>query len=69
MIAFDVPDMTCGHCVRAITEAVRAVAPAAQVQVDLASHRVQIGGEAPLPPAEALRAAIADAGYSPAPAN
>ena len=42
MLAFEVKDMTCGHCVDAITKAVEAADPGAQVQVDLAAHRVEI---------------------------
>ena len=42
MTSFDIPNMTCGHCVRSITEAVQAVDPAAQVQADLANHRVHV---------------------------
>jgi len=57
---FLVPDMTCGHCVKTITIAVQAVAPAAQVRTDLASHKVSIEGADP----EKARAAIEDAGYT-----
>ena len=42
MVTFEVNDMTCGHCVSVITKAVAFVDPGAEVQVDLASHRVQI---------------------------
>jgi len=35
MQLFDVVGMTCGHCVRAVTEAVQHVDPTATVQVDL----------------------------------
>ena len=42
MIAFQVNDMTCGHCVSTITKAVRAVDKGASVEVDLARHRVTI---------------------------
>ena len=56
---FVVPDMTCGHCVKTITGAVQAVAPAAQVKTDLASHRVTIEGA----DAARARAAIEEAGY------
>lgn len=35
MSTFSVPDMTCGHCVRSITEAIQAVAPQATVSTDL----------------------------------
>ncbi|HEY0295374.1 MAG TPA: heavy-metal-associated domain-containing protein [Bordetella sp.] len=56
---FLVPDMSCGHCVKTITAAVQAVAPAAQVKTDLASHRVVIDGV----DAAQARAAIEEAGY------
>ena len=59
MIAFEVSDMSCGHCVGAITQALKAADPQAQVQVDLASRSVRIEaaqvGEPQL--AEAIRAA------------
>lgn len=67
MIHFEVNDMTCGHCVRAITQAVQAADPGAQVQVDLATHRVQVQPVAA--DAAVLRAAIEEAGYTAAPAS
>ena len=67
MIAFEVQDMTCGHCVSAITKAVLAVDPAAQVKIDLAVHRVEIQPAAA--DSAAYRAAIADAGFTPAAVN
>ena len=67
MIAFEVKDMSCGHCASTITKAVAAVDGAARVRVDLASHRVEIE---PAGASEAqLRAAIEAAGYTPAPAG
>jgi copper chaperone len=42
MLAFEVKDMTCGHCVSAITRAVEVADPGARVQIDLAHHRVEI---------------------------
>lgn len=42
MLTFEVRDMTCGHCVSAITMAVEAADPGARVQIDLAAHLVQI---------------------------
>lgn len=66
MISFEVNDMSCGHCVRAITQAVQAADPGAQVQVDLATHRVQVQPVAA--DAAVLRAAIEEAGYTAAPA-
>ena len=65
MLAFRVDDMTCGHCASAITRAVRAVDAGAKVAVDLAAHRVSV--EPTEADAEELRAAIAEAGYTPVP--
>jgi len=65
MIAFEVKDMTCGHCVSAITKALKAVDAQARVQIDLATHRVQV--EAGAADAQELAEAIAEAGYSPTP--
>lgn len=62
-IEFHVPDMRCEHCVRAITHGVYHVTPDAQVWVDLAAHRVTVANTADT---EAVRQAIAAAGYSPA---
>jgi len=66
MIAFEVRDMTCGHCVSTVTQAVKEVDRAARVTIDLAAHRVEI--EPALAGADELRDAIAEAGYTPVPA-
>lgn len=63
MITFEVQDMSCGHCVSAITQAVKALDAQARVQIDLASRRVEI--EAATADAAALREAIAEAGFTP----
>jgi copper chaperone len=42
---FQVQGMSCGHCVRAVTEAVRQLDPQADVRVDLASGRVDVQSE------------------------
>lgn len=60
MLELTLPDMTCGHCVAAITRTVQQLDPAARVQTDLATHRVQIESSQP---AEALKAALAEEGY------
>ncbi len=65
MIAFDVKDMTCGHCVSTITKAVKAVDKDATVRIDLPSHRVRI--EPAAADAATLGAAIEEAGYTPVP--
>ena len=63
MVTFEVNDMTCGHCVGAITQAVAFVDPGARVQVDLASHRVQI--EPTASTVAVLGDAIKTAGFTP----
>jgi copper chaperone len=63
MIEFDIPAISCGHCARAVTEAVHEVDPRAQVQVDLARKRVQVDSAASR---ASLAAALAEAGYAPA---
>jgi copper chaperone len=63
MFEFKIPAISCGHCARAVTEAVHEVDPKAQVQVDLPAKRVQVHTDAPRP---ALVAALAEAGYAPA---
>jgi len=42
MRTLKVNGMTCGHCAGAVTQAIRAIDPAAAVQVDLPSGRVDI---------------------------
>lgn len=63
MIVFEVNDMTCGHCVSTITKALKAVDAAARVEIDLATHRVQI--EPTEADADELSDAIKEAGYTP----
>ena len=62
MIEFNVPAMSCGHCVGVVTQTVKQVDPAAQVQVDLASKQVKVesGGNA-----QAFAKALTEAGYPP----
>ncbi len=63
MIAFEVKDMSCGHCVGTINRAVNAADPDANVQIDLATHRVDI--EPGSGNMAQLSAAIRAAGYTP----
>jgi copper chaperone len=65
-ISFKVQDMSCGHCVRSITEAVLEVDPQAKVDIDLGAKRVQI--EPVDSNAQALGDAIREAGFTPVPA-
>ncbi len=63
MIAFEVKDMSCGHCVGVISDAVNAADPGAKIEIDLAIHRVNI--EPCSSDMARLSAAIQAAGYSP----
>jgi copper chaperone len=60
MYELQVENMSCGHCVAAVTKAVKAVDGNAQVDVDLAAKGVKVQSGAPL---DAVKAAIAEAGY------
>lgn len=59
---YTVVGMTCGHCVRAVTEELGAVPGVAEVDVDLASGHVTLTGDEPPPRADVAAAVIA-AGY------
>lgn len=61
-VVFTVEDMSCGHCVGAITKAVEGAIPGARVACDLPTHRVTVTGAAD---ARAVEKIIADAGYTP----
>lgn len=61
-VEFIVSDMTCGHCVQSITEAVQACEPGAGVVAVTATHRVTVE---PVQNPAAIEAAIRGAGYSP----
>jgi len=63
MIELTLPTMTCGHCVKTVTETVHRVDAGARVAIDLPSHKVQI--ESPQP-AQAFASALAEEGYAPA---
>ncbi|WP_371685969.1 heavy-metal-associated domain-containing protein [Nitratireductor sp. OM-1] len=45
MVTLNVPDMTCGHCAKAVTEAVKSVDSNAAVNVDLETKTVQIDSQ------------------------
>ncbi len=65
MIAYQVDDMTCDHCVATITQAVQAVDAHAGVTIDLARKLVMV--EPDQAGAQQLTQAITDAGFTPAP--
>ena len=61
MQVFSVEGMTCGHCVRAVTQAVQNQDPAADVKVDLAAKQVSV--QSRLSP-EAIADLIREEGYT-----
>lgn len=63
MISFEVKDMTCGHCVSTITQALKAADRDAKVRIDLGQQLVQI--EPGDLGANELAEAIREAGYTP----
>ncbi|HTK01072.1 MAG TPA: heavy-metal-associated domain-containing protein [Bordetella sp.] len=62
VLQYQVPDMSCDHCVQAITRAVTGAVTGATVQVDLLNHRVTVTGTDDKPRVEG---AIRGAGYTP----
>ena len=58
-----VEGMTCGHCVKAVTEEVAAIPGVTEVDVDLDSGRVTVVADAD-PTTEAVAAAVDEAGYT-----
>ena len=64
MLTFQVDDMTCGHCVRAIKDAVRTLDAGAAIDVDLGRKLVRVQSDTL--DAQAVREALVQAGYTPA---
>jgi copper chaperone len=63
MYRFTLPDMSCGHCVAAITEALKTADAQAGVQIDRDAKTADVDSTLPR---ETLAAALAEAGYPPA---
>ena len=63
---YTVTGMTCGHCVRSVTEEVGRIEGVTKVDVDLASGRVTVESEGPVDDT-AFAAAVDEAGYEVAP--
>ncbi len=58
---FSVAGMTCGHCEKAVTRAVKLADPLAEVTIDRSSGKVEVTSKQPR---ELLAKAIADEGYA-----
>ncbi|ARD10317.1 MULTISPECIES: heavy-metal-associated domain-containing protein [Pseudomonas] len=65
MQLFNVQGMTCGHCVRAVTQAIKNDDPGADVQIELASKQVKV--QSSLSPEQIVRL-ISEEGYQAQPA-
>ena len=62
MHSFSLPDMSCGHCVAAITEALKAADAQARVEIDREARTAQVDSALPR---ETLAAVLTEAGYPP----
>lgn len=62
MVELKVDNMTCGHCVSAVTKILKSLDPQATVDVDLGTKRVRVETPQPI---EALRQALDQGGYPP----
>jgi copper chaperone len=60
MYVLKVEGMTCGHCVSAVTRAVKDVDASAKIDVDLAQQKVEVLSSESL---DEIMAAVAEAGY------
>lgn len=58
--SFTVTGMTCGHCEKAVTQAIRSLDPRAQIRIDRAQNLVEIETDQPR---ALLATAIAAEGY------
>lgn len=59
---FIVPNMTCGHCVKVITDAIHKVSPNARISADPATHWLTVENAED---GQSTMMAIQGAGYSP----
>lgn len=58
---FTVQGMTCGHCERAVTTAIKLLDPAAEVRIDRPQNRVEVTSEQPR---DKIAEAIREEGYA-----
>jgi copper chaperone len=57
---YEVNGMTCGGCATSVTKAIKAIAPGAEVEVDLGANSVKVDG---FDDAKAIENAVEDAGF------
>lgn len=58
---FNVQGMTCGHCERSVTNAIKQIDPQAEVRIDRPQNRVEVDSTASR---EKIAAAIREEGYA-----
>jgi copper chaperone len=58
--SFTVTGMSCGHCEKAVTQAIRQIDPAAEIRIDRSQNLVEVQSQQPR---EALSRAITEQGY------
>ena len=61
MQTFTVTGMTCGHCEKAVTRAIKQLDPLAEVKIDRAANKVEVQSEQSR---TLLSQAIAEEGYA-----
>ncbi|TDB99855.1 heavy-metal-associated domain-containing protein [Micromonospora fluostatini] len=59
---YEVRGMTCGHCVRAVTDELSTLPGVDEVRIDLTAGTATVTSQDPLP-IESVRAAVDEAGY------
>lgn len=60
MQEFEVPSMSCGHCLATVTEAIKSLDPQAKVEVDLPTKKVRVETSKDR---ESVALALSEAGY------
>lgn len=63
MHSFTLPDMSCGHCVGAISKALQTLDAECELNFDLPAHQLQVASHLSR---EQLAEALTEAGYPPA---
>ena len=58
---FTVQGMTCGHCEKAVTTAIKTLDPQAEVRIDRSQNKVEVNTSQPR---EVVAAAISEEGYA-----
>jgi copper chaperone len=60
MYEYQIPDMSCGHCVASVTKAIKTADPDATAEVDLMKRQARVTSTKD---PQAIAAAIDEAGY------